>query len=118
MIQTRTKRRLPLPSLPHLDLKQVGALHFEQIDLKRFPCLALALEAGHRGGTYPAVLTAADEVAVGHFSAGRIGFMEIAPVIEETLDKHEPVADPDLEEVLEADAWARKRADDLVRAKT
>jgi len=110
--------RLPMPSLPHLDLKQVGALHFEQLDLERFPCLALALEAGHRGGTYPAVLTAADEVAVGHFLAGRIGFMEIASVIEETLDKHEPVAEPDLSEVLEADAWARKQADDLVRAKT
>ena len=110
--------RLPMPSLPRLDLKQVGALHFEQLDIKRFPCLALALEAGHRGGTYPAVLTAADEVAVGHFLAGRIGFMEIASVIEETLDKHDPIAEPDLSVVLEADAWARKQADDLVRAKT
>jgi 1-deoxy-D-xylulose-5-phosphate reductoisomerase len=110
--------RLPLPSLPRLDLKQIGELHFEKVDLKRFPCLALALEAGQRGGTYPAVLTAADEVAVEHFLAGRIGFMDIAPVIEQALAEHEPVADPDLEETLSADAWARSRAEDLVGAKT
>jgi 1-deoxy-D-xylulose-5-phosphate reductoisomerase len=110
--------RLPSPSLPRLDLKQVGALHFEKLDLKRFPCLALALEAGHRGGTYPAVLTAADEVAVEQFLAGRIGFMDVAPVIEEALEEHDAVADPDLEEVLSADAWARSRAEALVRAKT
>jgi 1-deoxy-D-xylulose-5-phosphate reductoisomerase len=110
--------RLPLPSVPRLDLRQAGPLHFEMLDLERFPCLGLALEAGHRGGTYPAVLAAADEVAVEHFLAGRIGFMDIPRVIQETLDKHDGVDDPDLEEILAADAWARERAQDSVKAKT
>jgi len=110
--------RLPLPSLPRLDLKQTGPLHFEMLDLERFPCLGLTLEAGHRGGTYPAVLAAADEVAVEHFLAGRIGFMDIPRLIQETLDEHDGVRDPGLGEILAADAWARERAQDLVRAKT
>ena len=109
--------RLPLPSLPHLDLKQAKALHFEKLDLQRYPCLGLALEAGHRGGTYPAVLAAADEVAVEHFLAGHIRFTDIPLVIEETLDGHDGAPDPGLEEIWAADSWARARAEDLVRAK-
>ena len=109
--------RLPLPSLPHLDLKQARALHFEKLDLQRYPCLGLALEAGHRGGTYPAVLAAADEVAVEHFLAGHIRFTDIPLVIEETLDGHDGAPDPGLEEIWAADSWARARAEDLVRAK-
>ncbi|MCJ7831040.1 MAG: 1-deoxy-D-xylulose-5-phosphate reductoisomerase [Dehalococcoidia bacterium] len=109
--------RLPLPSLPRLDLKQARAFHFEKLDLQRYPCLGLALEAGHRGGSYPAVLAAADEVAVEHFLAGHIRFTDIPLVIEETLDGHDGAPDPGLEEIWAADAWARARAEDLVRAK-
>ena len=110
--------RPALPSTARLDLKQVGLLHFAELDLGRYPCLALALKAGHRGGTYPAVLSAADEVAVEHFLAGRVPFTEIANVINDTLDAHDGVADPSLDDILAADAWARERAENMVGAKT
>jgi 1-deoxy-D-xylulose-5-phosphate reductoisomerase len=109
--------RPAVPSGTRLDLKQVGALHFEALDLRRYPCLGLALEAGHRGGTYPAVLAAADEVAVGHFLAGRIGFMEIPKVIQRALEAHDGVADPGLDDILAADAWARRQVEDVIGAK-
>jgi 1-deoxy-D-xylulose-5-phosphate reductoisomerase len=102
--------RLPVPPSPPLDLATIGALHFGAPDLDRFRCLGLAMEAGRRGGTYPAVMAAADEVAVGRFLAGEIGFLEIPRIIESALEKHEPTADPDLETVLGADAWARRAA--------
>jgi len=103
-------RRLPLRGLSPLDLASLGALHFAPLDLDRVPCLRLALEAGRRGGTYPAVLAAADEVAVERFLAGEIRFTEIAAVIADALDAHNPIADPDLDAILAADAWARERA--------
>jgi 1-deoxy-D-xylulose-5-phosphate reductoisomerase len=106
-----------LPSATRLDVTQVGDLHFEKLDLRRYPCLALALEAGHRGGTYPTVLAAADEVAVERFLAGHIRFTDIPQVIKDTLDEHDSIPDPDLDGILAADAWARARAEDLVRAK-
>ena len=109
--------RLPLPSATRLDVTQAGDLHFEKLDLRRYPCLALALEAGHRGGTYPTVLAAADEVAVERFLAGHIRFTDIPQVIKDTLDEHDSIPDPDLDGILAADAWARARAEDLVRAK-
>lgn len=106
--------RLPCPAVPRLDLAALGSLQFAAPDFGRYPCLALAMEAGRRGGTYPAVLAAADEVAVEQFLAGRIGFTEIPRVIESTLDAHTPVADPDLEAILAADAWARSHARTLL----
>ena len=109
--------RPSLPSAARLDLTQADDLHFEKLDLRRYPCLALALEAGHRGGTYPAVLAAADEVAVERFLAGHIRFTDIPQVIKDTLDEHDNIPDPDLDGILAADAWARARAEDLVRAK-
>ena len=81
-----------LPSVARLDLRQLGELHFSELKLDRYPCLALALEAGHRGGTYPAVLSAADEVAVEGFLAGRIGFMRIPEIIDDTLNAHNGIA--------------------------
>jgi len=94
-----------------------GTLNFGLPDTKRFPCLRLALEAGRNGGTYPAVLAAADEVAVQHFLAGHIGFPDIAHLIEDTLSNHRSAANPSLDQVLAADAWARDWAEDWVRAK-
>jgi len=105
-------------SLARLDLKRAGPLTFGEIDMRRFPCLGLALEAGRRGGTYPAALAAADEVAVQHFLAGHIGFLDIPRLIEEALNRHQGISDPGLEEVLAADAWARTWAEDWVKAKT
>ena len=110
--------RPAIPSTPHLDLKQIGPLHFAELKLDRYPCLALALQAGHREGTYPAVLSAADEVAVESFLAGRIGFIRISEIIDDTLNVHAGVADPILEDILTADAWAREHAENLVGATT
>jgi 1-deoxy-D-xylulose-5-phosphate reductoisomerase len=100
-----------------LDLARAGALHFEAPDFRRYPALALALKAGRRGGTFPAVLAAADEVAVGHFLAGRVRFTEIINVLEDALAAHRGGDDTELEAVLEADAWARAFAEDWVRAR-
>jgi len=110
--------RPALPSVPPLDLKRIGPLHFAELKLDRYPCLALALEAGHRDGTYPAVLSAADEVAVAGFLAGRIAFTRIPEIIDDTLNAHDGVADPTLDVVLAADAWAREYAENLIGAKT
>jgi len=94
-----------------LDWSKLGSLVFEAPDLDRFPCLKLAVEAGRGGGTYPAVLCAADEIAVGFFLSHRIGFLEIAALVEETLERHRNVSHPSLEEILLADAWAREYAE-------
>ena len=99
--------RMPVPPAPPLDLAAIGTLHFGAPDLSRFPCLSLAMEAGRRGGTYPAVMAAADEVAVTRFLAREAGFLDIPMIIEETLEKHEGTPDPDIETVIAADAWAR-----------
>lgn len=107
-------RRLANPGVPRLDLAAIGALHFGPVDTGRYPCLAMAMEAGRRGGTYPAVLVGAGEVAVERFLAGEIGFTEMAGVVEEALAAHEPAGDDDLAAVLAAEAWARGRASDRV----
>jgi 1-deoxy-D-xylulose-5-phosphate reductoisomerase len=93
-----------------LDFRKIGSLDFESVDLERFPCLKLAMEAGEKGGTYPAVLSAADEVAVELFLAQRIGFQDIAAVVARTLDRHQVVSHPSREDILAADAWARETA--------
>ncbi len=101
--------RLPC-AVPRLDLAALGSLQFAPPDFARYPCLALAMEAGRRGGTYPAVLAAADEVAVEEFLAGRIRFTDIPRLIEGVLAAHTPGPEDDLAAVLEADAWARRQA--------
>lgn len=95
--------------LPRLDFSNIGSLTFEPPDMGKFPCLQLALEAGRKGGTYPAVLSAADEVAVELFLEHRIGFLDIAKLVEEALEEHQSIPNPSLEEILAADAWARER---------
>ncbi len=102
--------RMPTPPAPALDLAAIGTLHFGTPDYARFPCLSLAMESGRRGGTYPAVMAAADEVAVERFLAREVGFLDIPAIIESVLEKHDSTADPDLEAVLAADAWARTLA--------
>ena len=105
--------RMPVPPAPALDLASIGQLNFGAPDLSRFPCLGLAMEAGRKGATYPAVMAAADEVAVQRFRDREIGFLDIPRVIDAALQRHEPTADPDLEAVLAADAWARRVATSL-----
>ncbi len=102
--------RMPSPPAPPVDLAAIGALHFGTPDSSRFPCLKLAMEAGRRGGTYPAAMAAADEIAVERFLAGEVGFLDIAGIVESVLAKHDSVVDPDLETVLAADSSARRMA--------
>jgi 1-deoxy-D-xylulose-5-phosphate reductoisomerase len=87
---------------------EVASLNFETLDMTRFPCFRLALEAAKRGGTYPCVLVGADEEAVALFLAGEIGLLEIAELIEAVLERHHPVAEPDVPAILEVSAWARR----------
>ncbi len=98
-----------------LDLFTIARLDFEPPDLQRFPCLRLAFEAVRTAGTAPAVLNAANEVAVARFLGGELGFTQIAEVVERTLDEHETVAADDLETLLAVDAQARRLAEQHVQ---
>ncbi|HEX78581.1 MAG TPA: 1-deoxy-D-xylulose-5-phosphate reductoisomerase [Dehalococcoidia bacterium] len=106
--------RLPNPSLPKIDWSLVSHLDFQEPDMMAFPCLNLAVEAGKKGGTYPAVLCAADEVVVELFLDGKIGFMDIPSLIQSVLDEHQPTPHPTVEVITAADAWARNRVRRLV----
>lgn len=99
--------RHPLDGLS-MDFGKIAALTFEALDQDRYPCLALALEAARRGGTYPAVLSAADEVAVTRFLDGACSFPDIHRAVNDALERHTPVYEPDLQDVLEADEWTRR----------
>ncbi len=89
---------------------KIGHLTFEEPDLDRFPALGLARRAGEIGGTLPAVLNAANEVAVEAFCERRIRFDEIPSTVARVMDHHEVVTEPSLEQVLAADTWARSAA--------
>jgi 1-deoxy-D-xylulose-5-phosphate reductoisomerase len=106
--------RIACPAVSPLDLAALGSLSFGPPDFERYPCLALAMEAGRHGGAAPAIAAAADEVAVEAFMAGRLLFTEIAPVIERTLSAADTLSGSSLEEILAADAWARRAAADAV----
>jgi 1-deoxy-D-xylulose-5-phosphate reductoisomerase len=99
--------------LRELHWPEVARLHFEALDVARFPCVRLALEAAKRGDTYPSVLVGVDEEAVALFLAGKIGLLDIAALIETVLEQHQPVANPDVPAILEACAWARQRTREL-----
>jgi 1-deoxy-D-xylulose-5-phosphate reductoisomerase len=102
--------------LPSLDIHRMPKLEFFEPNHDKFPCLKLAYRALRSGGTAPAVLNAANEVAVEAFLNRRIAFQEIAPIIESVLDAHQPRGASDLEMVLKADAWAREEARAFGRA--
>jgi 1-deoxy-D-xylulose-5-phosphate reductoisomerase len=95
---------------PSLDLARLGTLTFEQPDMENFPCLRYAYEAAEKGGTYPAVLNAANEVAVARFLADEIPFLGIPESVDDALQCHEPTSALTLEEIQAADAWARRHA--------
>jgi 1-deoxy-D-xylulose-5-phosphate reductoisomerase len=96
------------------DFFELGALTFREPDLDKFACLALAIRACRLGKTYPAVLNASNEVAVRAFLDHRIGFGHIAETIQETIAKHEPVSNAGLSDILSADAWARRTAEEAI----
>ncbi|MGB8955379.1 MAG: 1-deoxy-D-xylulose-5-phosphate reductoisomerase [Tumebacillaceae bacterium] len=107
--------RLTAGDYKRLNLLEIGKLHFRAPDLERFPLLGLCFEAGRAGGSVPAVLNAANEVANELFRQGRIGFLDIERILMQVLDRHERISHPSLEEVLTVDAWGRKMAGELAR---
>jgi 1-deoxy-D-xylulose-5-phosphate reductoisomerase len=105
--------RLPLKQSP-LDLCRCSDLQFSEPDLERFACLGLAYKALERGGTCPAVMNAANEIAVAAFLKERIGFLQIPVVISRVMDLHSPIIVEKLDQVLEADRWGRDQAKRLI----
>lgn len=95
----------PLPDFP-----AIGSLTFRKPDLERFPCLALAFHACNTGGTLPAVLNAANEVAVDSFLNRKISFLKIPEIVGKTMDNHPVLTNPGLSDILQADKWAREWA--------
>lgn len=93
---------------------RIGTLTFEEPDVDRFPSIRLARLAGERGGTLPAVLNAANEIAVEAFCDRRLSFLGITALVSATLERHGHVAHPSFEEILAADSWARTTARSLV----
>jgi 1-deoxy-D-xylulose-5-phosphate reductoisomerase len=92
----------------------LNRLDFELPDTKTFRCLSLAYQAGRIGGTAPAWLSAANEVAVEAFLAGRVLWSQIPAIIEETLQQHDGVNAHEVEDILEADRAARRAAEKVV----
>jgi 1-deoxy-D-xylulose-5-phosphate reductoisomerase len=102
-------------SLPPLDFGKLSRLEFFAPRYDDFPALTLARQAGERGGTMPAVLNAANEVAVAAFLKGTIRFPEIWGAVEQVMARHTSVAHPDLDAILGADQWARAEAVEMVK---
>jgi 1-deoxy-D-xylulose-5-phosphate reductoisomerase len=97
-----------------LEVADLGTLSFGQVDMERYPCLRLAYEAARTGGSAPVALSAADEVAVEAFLAGKIGFTQIPRIIESVLERHAPAPVETLEQVAAADREARAVAHSLL----
>jgi len=102
--------------LPPLELETIGVLSFEKPDLNKFKCLRLALKAAEMSGSIPAVLNGANEIAVGSFLEGRIGFLDIPELIEKTIEMHKPYPIDSIETVIEADRFARETARELLKS--
>ncbi|MSR77289.1 MAG: 1-deoxy-D-xylulose-5-phosphate reductoisomerase [Candidatus Omnitrophica bacterium] len=96
--------------LPTLDLVALHRFHFERPDRKRFPCLDLGYEASQKGGSLPAVLNAANEVAVEAFLKEEISFLKIPSIIENVMKKHRLISNPGLQDLIQSDLWAREQA--------
>jgi 1-deoxy-D-xylulose-5-phosphate reductoisomerase len=97
-----------------LEMTDHGELNFLPVDKRRYPALGLAYHSLKQGGTMPAVLNAANEIAVDAFLAGKIGFREIHRTVEKTMQGHSPQRARNVEDILEVDRWARERATLLV----
>jgi len=91
-----------------LNLLQLGKLDFYPPDHKKFPALGLAVSAGQQGGTMPAVMNAANEIAVESFLEGKLGFKEITVMVEKIMGQHRVIDSPSLSEIMAADSWARE----------
>ena len=100
--------------LTSLDFAEMKSFTFLNPDLKKFPALALAIMAGKKGGTYPAVLNGADEMAVDAFLEGKIKFTQIFKIVEKVVLKNKNKIAPDLNDILSADQWAREEALNII----
>ena len=109
-------KRLSTP-VPRLDFCESHTLHFEPVDKEKFPCISLAYTAAEVGGTLPVVLSSADEIVVNAFLDERIGFMDIPDILQCVMDRHDVIADPTLEDILEVDKWAKSTTRSIVSAK-
>jgi 1-deoxy-D-xylulose-5-phosphate reductoisomerase len=103
-------------NLPSLDLVAIGKLTFQRPDHDRFPCLGLGYEALRVGGTMPATLNAANEIAVAAYLQEQIAFHDIAEVIRGTMDAHSPREVASIDDALDTDRWAREKAGILIRS--
>lgn len=104
-------------SFEELDFEKIGSLSFRPFDRGRYPALDLAYAAGRAGGTMTTVLNGANECAVMAFLEERIGFGNIVEIIDEVMSKHTLNSSPELDEIFEADAWARSAAEAIIRGK-
>jgi len=109
-------RHISTPIAP-LDFSQIRSLTFESPDSKRFHCLDLALRAADEGAGMPAVLNAANEIAVDAFLKGNLPFLSIPRLVERVMDRHRPRDLTSVEEVMATDAWARETALDLLASR-
>jgi len=110
-------RRLPL-TLPRLNLCEKGGLSFFPPDVERFPCLALAYRSIEIGETLPAILNAANEVAVGAFLEGSLKFTDIPCLVRQVMDQHEVKPVKTIEDILRADQWGREKSKALLQGRS
>ena len=101
--------------VPHVNLFEIGTLTFEEPDVDRFPCLQYAYQAGETGGTMPAVMNAANEIAVEAFLQENIAFLDIPRTIQHVMDAHQVKTLSSIEEAIEADRWARETAAQYIK---
>jgi len=106
--------RLENSDMPQLNLKDVGSMTFKEPDLERFPCLAMAYDAGIKGGTLPAVMNAANEVAVKYFLQDKIKFMDIPRLVMEMMEAHKITKNPSLEQIMEVDKKVRVEMEKII----
>ena len=107
--------RLKRPNAQRLNLAEIGKLHFQEMDYKRYHALKLAIDAGRAGGTMTTVLNAANEAAVSLFLKEKITFLEIDELIERAMDEHSNVSSPDLDTILFVDSQTRKNVQNMVK---
>jgi len=99
----------------HLDFTQLGSIHFAAPDPVRFPAIALAIAAGRRGGTLPAVMNAANEIAVQSFLHRGLAFGQIPAMVEQVMQAHQVIDKASLENILAADQWAREACKEFIQ---
>ena len=100
-------------NFPRLDLTKIGQLTFKKVNFNKFPCVKLAYKALEFGGTMPAVLNGANEIAVNAFLNSKISFSVIPVIIQNTMQEHKPKYNPNINDILDADYWAREKALDF-----